>query len=136
WRHHLGLEDMVTLLGSQPHDCIEEQLDWADVFLHPAVSEGFGNAALEAQLMGIPVVCSDAGGLPESVIDGETGFVVPRRNPTAIAQALIRLAGSPSLRRQLGQAGRQRVMENFTLHEQVRAFSIFFQRILSTSSDV
>jgi glycosyltransferase involved in cell wall biosynthesis len=68
---------------------------------------------MEAQAMGLPVVCSDADGLAENVADGLTGFVVSRRAPEALAAALARLAGDPALRRQMGAAGRERVENCF-----------------------
>ena len=129
-RHELGLEGCVHLSGPQPHSEVLAHLAWADIFLHAAVSEGFGNATLEAQAMQLPVVCSDAGGLPESVADGETGFVVPRRNPQALAAKLACLAHDPELRQRLGRAGRWRVQEHFQLQDQIAAFDQFFRRVL------
>ncbi len=104
---------------------------WAHVFLHPAVSEGFGNAVLEAQAMQLPVVCSDAGGLAENVSHGESGFVTPRRDPAALAEMLALLAAEPALRRQMGQAGRLRVETHFQLEQQISAFENFYQTLLS-----
>ena len=71
------------------------ELRAADVLLHPAVSEGFGNAVMEAQAVEVPVVCTDADGLRENVVDGVTGLVVPRRDASALAAALERLAARP-----------------------------------------
>ncbi|MDQ4068661.1 MAG: glycosyltransferase, partial [Actinomycetota bacterium] len=79
----LGLGDVVRLGGAQRGDAVREALLWADVFLHNAVSEGFCVAALEAQATGLPVVCTDADGLPENVAHGETGIVVRRRDAAA-----------------------------------------------------
>ncbi|NDJ35770.1 MAG: glycosyltransferase, partial [Chloroflexi bacterium] len=93
-----------------------------DVLLHLAWSEGFGNAPLEAQAMGVPVVASDAGGLPENIADGVTGFIVPRRDPAAAAEKLALLARSPDLRARMGQAGRARVRAAFTLDRQIAAW--------------
>jgi len=72
-RYQFGLDNYVRFLGSQSHERVIESLQWADVFLHPSLSEGFCNAVLEAQAIGLPVVCSDAGGLPENILDGVTG---------------------------------------------------------------
>lgn len=129
-RHELGLEDCVHFSGSQPPGELLGHLAWADIFLHTAVSEGFGNAVLEAQAMELPVVCSDAGGLPENVSDGQTGYVVPRRNPRALAAKLACLAHNPDLRQRLGRAGRLRVQQHFQLQDQIAAFDQFFRRVL------
>jgi colanic acid/amylovoran biosynthesis glycosyltransferase len=126
-RHQLGLKDVVELLDYRSPEEVKASLIWADVFLHAAVSEGFCNAVMEAQAMQLPVVCTDAGGLPENVIDDETGFVVPRRNPQALAEKLNLLAHAPSLRERMGQAGRERVQTHFRLEDQIAAFERFYQ---------
>lgn len=125
-RHTMGLEGEVTFLGPQPQAAVLEQMRWADVLLHPAVSEGFGNAVLEAQAMALPVVCSDADGLAENVAEGQTGFVVPRRDPAALAGALAELAADPVQRREMGAAGRERVLARFRPEDQIAAFDRFF----------
>jgi colanic acid/amylovoran biosynthesis glycosyltransferase len=129
-RYQLGLEDCVELLGAMPQEQVLEQMKWADVFLHAAVSEGFCNAVLEAQAMKLPVVCSDAGGLPENVADGVTGFVVPRRNPKAMADKLELLAANPELRRRMGNAGRERVESCFRLEDQIDRFEKLYLTVL------
>ena len=101
----------------------------ADVLLHPAVSEGFGNAVLEAQAMALPVVCSDADGLAENVADGLTGFVTPRRDPVALAEALARLAADAALRRRMGTAGRERAQACFRPAAQIAAFDRFYRAL-------
>jgi colanic acid/amylovoran biosynthesis glycosyltransferase len=129
-RHQLGLEDEVEFAGARPRADVLTSMLWADVFLHPAVSEGFCNAALEAQAMRLPVVCTDAGGLPENVLDDETGFVVPRRNARALADKLSLLAQDAQLRQRLGQAGCKRAQTHFRLEGQVSSFERLYQRVL------
>lgn len=80
--------------------------------------EPFGLVAAEAGLFGIPVVATRNGGLPEIIIDGETGFLVDTGSPDQIADRLIQLIDSPSLREQLGKQAQQRVLAHFT-HERV-----------------
>ena len=124
--YQIGLEEMVTFCGAMDHLGVLKKLLWADVFLHPSLSEGFCNAVLEAQAMGVPVVCTDAGGLPENVADGLTGFVVPRRDPAAMADKLTLLAGDSDLRRKMGAAGCQRVEAHFRMDQQLDAFEDFY----------
>jgi colanic acid/amylovoran biosynthesis glycosyltransferase len=102
---------------------------WADVFLHSAISEGFCNSVIEAMSMGLPVVASDAGGLPENVQDGETGLIVPRRDARAIAEALVMMARNPTLRERMSAAGKHRVRRLFRLADQVDAFISFYQDV-------
>jgi colanic acid/amylovoran biosynthesis glycosyltransferase len=129
-RHQMGLDGLVNLAGPLPRDAVKEKMLWADVFLHAAVSEGFGNAVLEAQAMRLPVVCSDAGGLAENVAHGQTGFVAPRRDPEAMAAKLKLLAADYALRQRMGEAGRQRVSTYFQLADQITAFERFYAQVL------
>lgn len=126
-RYVAGLEDRIQLLGGQPQVVVLEALNWADAYLQPSVSEGFCNAVMEAQAMRLPVVCSDADGLPENVADGLTGFVIPRRDAAALADKLALLAGDVDLRLTMGAAGRRRVEERFQLREQIAAFARFYR---------
>ena len=105
----------------------------ADMFLHPAVSEGFGNAVMEAQAAALPVVCTDADGLRENIADGETGFAVARRDPSALAAALARLAADRDLRRRMGEAGRSRVSEHFDPARQVDAFVALYEETITAA---
>jgi colanic acid/amylovoran biosynthesis glycosyltransferase len=130
----LGLRRHVRLLGALPPAAVREELRGADVFLHPAVSEGFGNAVMEAQAAALPVVCTDADGLRENVADGETGFAVPRRDPQALAAALARLAGDRELRRAMGEAGRRRVGEHFDPARQIDAFVALYEDTITAAS--
>ncbi|MEW6217386.1 MAG: glycosyltransferase, partial [Candidatus Bipolaricaulota bacterium] len=98
-----------------------------------SISEGFCNAVLEAQAMMLPVVCSDADGLPENVQDGVTGFIVPRRNPEALAASLLKFARDPELRARMGTAGRHRVEREFSLSANVSQFVTFYERTLAGS---
>ena len=130
-RYQFGLEGVVQLLGRRSADELLAELTWADVLLHSSVSEGFCNAVLEAQSMMLPVVCSDAGGLPENVSDAVTGFVVPRRQPEALAEKMAMLAKDPELRQRMGLAGRQRVQRDFSLPDQLDSFESLYLALLA-----
>lgn len=131
-RYEMGLTDQVEFLGARPHSDVIQQMEWADIFLHASVSEGFCNAVLEAQAMQLPVVASDADGLPENVDDGRTGFIVPRRDPTAMAEKLALLAADNVLRQTMGAAGRERVKNCFTLPQQIAEFDRFFREVVTS----
>jgi colanic acid/amylovoran biosynthesis glycosyltransferase len=130
-RRQLGLEEVVTLAGPGTRDDVKRAMASADVFLHAAVSEGFSNVVIEAQAMQLPVVCTDADGLAENVANGETGFIVPRRCPEALAERLQLLAADPALRRRMGEAGRRRVQAHFRLEDQLTAFENLYRRVLA-----
>jgi colanic acid/amylovoran biosynthesis glycosyltransferase len=127
----LGLEKVVTLLGSRSRSEVKEQLEWADVFFHAAVSEGFCIAVMEAQAMALPVVCTDAGDV--GIANEETGFAVSRRDWRTMAEKLALLATDPELRCRMGDAGRQRALEKFQLSAQIAGFERFYRKVLLKS---
>lgn len=126
WRHQLGLDGAVELLGAVPQSEVRRQLGWADVVLHAATSEGFCNAVIEAQAGQVPVVCTDAGGLPENVAHGVTGLVVPRREAQALAGGLAALAENPEMRQRMGRAGRERAFSLFDLDRHLARWVQFY----------
>ena len=100
--------------GFVSHDELEELYACAAVVVCPSRREGFGVVCLEAMAHGRPVVATNVGGLKDLVVDGETGLVVPPRDPAALRAALERLLGDAELRRRLGAAGRERARERFS----------------------
>jgi glycosyltransferase involved in cell wall biosynthesis len=100
--------------GFVPHDELEGLYARAALVACPSRREGFGVACLEAMAHGRPVVATAVGGLLDLVIDGETGLVVPPRDPRALRAALERLLGDQDLRREYGLAGRARAAEHFS----------------------
>lgn len=112
----LGVADSVIFHGAVEHERVPLMLDRLDVFaaLSRLDSESFGVAILEAAAAGKPVVVSDADGPAEVTIDGSTGFVVRRNDPMAAATAIVQLARSPELMREMGEAGRRHVLTHYT----------------------
>jgi glycosyltransferase involved in cell wall biosynthesis len=106
----LGVERRLFLLGRLPD--VASWLRRADVLVHPARWEGFGLAVLEAMLAGLPVVASSISSLPELVVEGETGFLVPPDDPPALARAVARAIED---RDRLGAAGRERARREFSV---------------------
>jgi glycosyltransferase involved in cell wall biosynthesis len=112
---NLSLENRITLTGQVDHKDVPEYLRSFDVFVVPSLTEreSFGVAAVEASASGLPVIASRMGGLPEVVLDGKTGLLVPPGDVDALAFAISRLLADPALRAQMGQAGRQFVLEHY-----------------------
>ena len=111
--------DRVCFAGAR--DDVPEMLALMDVFVFPSLSEGFGIAVIEAMATRLPVVAARIRPLSEIVVDGVTGLLVPPKDSTGIAAAVIRLLDDSSLRAAMGTAGRQRVEERFTDVHMVRA---------------
>lgn len=112
----LGVADSVTFHGAVPHSKVAEMLNRLDIYLALSRldSESFGVAILEASACGKPVVVSDTEGPTEVTVEGVTGFVVPRNDPAAAADAVIKLAIDADLRRRMGEAGRAHVLAHYT----------------------
>ncbi len=107
----LALGDTVALLGDVTWNQLAEEYVNADCFCLPPVHEGFGVVFLDALAAGLPVVACRAAAVPEVVRDGETGVLVPPRDPPALADALAGLLRSPERARALGEAARSRVSD-------------------------
>ena len=107
----LNIFDKCEFLGKIPHEKVPEVLHTFDIYaaLSELDSESFGVAILEASACALPVVVSDAGGLPEVVDNGVTGVVVPRHNPEAAAEAILDIIKSPNNRVNYGKKGVERV---------------------------
>lgn len=128
----LGLSQVVHLAGYQPNP--ESILRNVRVCALPSlVVEGCPTSILEAMALEIPVVAYRIGGIPELVQDGVTGFLVDSGDEEAFAQALIRLLGDPGLARRMGQAGRQVVIEQFSLERCARQHAELWRRLAAES---
>jgi len=130
--HALNLEDCVKLTGGKRKEDVKRYLEMADIFLLSSISEGFGNAPLEASAMKLPcVVSTEVGGEPESIIDGRTGFVVPARDPGALAEKIKILIKNPKLRAKMGKEGREHVIKNYILEKQTEEQIKMYKKIIN-----
>ena len=127
--YDLDIASQVVLHGKLPPTEVIQQLQQSDIFVLSSLSEGISNAVLEAMSCGLPVVTTDCGGMREAVQDGVEGFVVPVRDPEAMADALHKLALDPHLRRSMGRAGRERVLAEFNSQQQIEAFVELFESV-------
>ena len=109
---------------------VPDVLGSLDVFVMCSVMEGLCTSALDAQAAGVPVVASAVGGLVESVADGETGLLVPPRDPAALADAVARLLRDRPLRERMAAAGRARVRERFSVRAMVEGNRAVYGRML------
>jgi sugar transferase (PEP-CTERM/EpsH1 system associated) len=115
------LAGRVTFPGAS--DRVPELLNAMDVFVLPSICEGMSNTILEATASGLPVVVTRAGGNPELVEDGHSGWLFSPRDVSALAQHLARLADNADLRRSAGIAARRRTIEQFSLAGMMRRYN-------------
>jgi glycosyltransferase involved in cell wall biosynthesis len=123
--HHL--EKHVFLAGFRP-DILSVHKSF-DVFVMSSVSEGLGTSLLDAMACGKPVVATTAGGMPEVVDDGRTGLLVPPRDHTAMADAIVRLLRDAALRERMGAAGMARVRSEFSTERMVQDTLDVYRRV-------
>jgi len=124
-----GIADNVDFLGSQKN--IPQLLAAADFAILTSWEEGFSNFILESMLTELPVIATSVGGNPEAVLDGYTGLLVPPRDPSAVGEAILRLALDPDLRRRLGHAGLDRVRQEFSIEACVDAHDKLYKELLT-----
>lgn len=125
----LGVADRVRFLGFQTD--IQPVLDALDVFAMPSRCEALPYALLEAMATELPAVAAAVGGIPEVIVPGETGVVVPPADAAAFATGLQLLLRDQSLRTRMGAAGRERVVRHFTEQEMVRKTVQLYRDLLA-----
>jgi len=127
----LGLQDRVIFTGFRLD--VPSILSSLALSVLPSLNEGLSNSLLESMASGVPVVTTTVGGNPEVVVDGETGFLVPPKNPAALAEAICRVLRTPGLRNALGQAGRRRVIEHFSNERMIRNVEQLYGELLDAT---
>ncbi len=122
----LRIEHKVTFLGRQPFRIVANELRQSHVCLQHNITtrlgqvEGWGVAVAEAQAVGLPVIGTDHGGLPDQIVHGETGYLVPEGDWRAMGERMIHLARDPELRERMGRAARVRIIAVGDLAKQIR----------------
>jgi glycosyltransferase involved in cell wall biosynthesis len=129
-----GLDDFFAVIPGRPDP--ENVYPAMDVYVCTSDTEGFSNTILEAMACGKPVIATNVGGNSEAVMDGHTGMIIPRRSPDAIASAAGTLLQSPDLRRTMGNLGRKRIEEQFSVKTMVAAHEELYAQLLAQSGEM
>lgn len=126
--YQLKLVDDVTFAGKLSHEIIKSKLKSSDLYLQYSIQEGFCNAVLEAQALGLLCIVSNAEGLPENIINNESGWVVPKNNSKELANKIIEVINLPETKKQLiANNAKERVAKHFTIQQQQQQFIDFYK---------
>lgn len=126
--HQLGVGGYITWMGNVEHEQVPKLMHEHDIFIQYSFEEGFCNAVLEAQAAGMLVVVSDAEGLSENVVHGQTGWVVPKLKPEALASTLIEVANLDKAQQTfIKNNASNRVQRHFRIEQQQQAFLQFYE---------
>jgi len=128
-----GMRELAWLPGAR--DDVPEILRGLDCFALPSLAEGISNTILEAMACGLPVVATRVGGNPELMEEGMTGRLVPQANAEAMAGALFHYFDDPALARRHGRAGRQLILQRFSLDRMVSDYLSLYDELLAGRKD-
>ena len=126
----LDISHGVDFIGWVPPEDVPALINTATLILIPSQHEGFPLVALEAAWMARPIVASQVGGLPEVVVDGETGLLVEPDDPKRLAEAAIFLLAHPTTASQMGQAARRRAQDLFSWERHVNAYDTLYRQLV------
>jgi glycosyltransferase involved in cell wall biosynthesis len=129
----LDVEDTVKFIGFV--DNVDPFIKASTVFLLPSVYEGMPNAVMEAMALGKPVIATDVNGARELIVDGESGIIIPPKDPDAIARILLALLNDKDRRQSLGNAALERVRTHFSVPAMIDALESFLQAKLDESKN-
>jgi glycosyltransferase involved in cell wall biosynthesis len=131
WIERFNIQDRVTFTGKIPLEKLVELYSETEIAVCPSLYEGFGFPAAEAMACEVPVIASTAGALPEVVGEHmKTGYLVPPRDPEAIAAGIEFLIENPGARRRMGKAARARVLEKFTWENAAKELIAVYEEVI------
>jgi glycosyltransferase involved in cell wall biosynthesis len=132
----LGLASKVRFTGSILNEHLKEHYAQADIFVAPSIrdragdTEALGVVILEAAASGTPIVATNVGGIPDIVVDGQTGLLAEPANPESLANAILRLHRNPALASKLAANARELVESRFSWESVVDRFDTLFRQLL------
>ena len=125
--NQLGLSAFVTFKGNIPHNEVIKTMNKYDFYIQYSLQEGFCNAVVEAQAMGLLCIVSDADGLQENVLHNKTGWVVPKRNPLLLSEKIFEVIHlKQEVKIEIRQNAMERAKKEFNLDKQKESFKSFY----------
>jgi colanic acid/amylovoran biosynthesis glycosyltransferase len=136
----LDMSGYVTLLGFQPNQVCAQEMQKTHILLQPSVVASNGDSEggapmvlLEAQASGVPVISTYHADIPEVVLEGEGGLLVPERDPGALVEKLKLLITNPRMRMQMGKAGRLHIEKNYNIYRQVEKIELLYGQLIANN---
>ncbi len=126
----LGIARSVIFTGATRN--VPKLLNACDVSVLASSKEGMSNSLLESMILGKPVVATNVGGNDELIVDGITGFLVPRDDPSALAKASLKLIENRELSRRLGEKAKEKALRQFSVPQMVRSTEDLYERLISS----
>lgn len=133
----LGLSGRIRFLGAQPHAQVMDWMQKAAMLVLPSVrtrtgrTEGLGMVLLEAAATGVPTIGTRHGGIPEAIVDGETGYLVSERDTDGLAERMAALIGGRALQAQMGRRARALAKARFDIEDQIDVLELFYEGVLA-----
>jgi sugar transferase (PEP-CTERM/EpsH1 system associated) len=127
-----GVDDLIWFAGER--NDVADIMQTLDLFVLPSINEGISNTILEAMATELPVIATNVGGNPELVIHNQTGYLVPKQNPTAMAEAFKYYLDNPDLLIGHGKAGRARCESTFSLNRMMTDYMNVYNELLNLGS--
>ncbi len=124
-----GLGEHLQFAGFR--DDLDDYMGCFDLFVHPALAEGLGVVTLKAAASGVPVIGFEAGGVPEAVVQGETGLLVPPEDSDGLREAIASLMDNDARRKDLGARGRQRMLAEFSIGNMAEKHVTLYESVLN-----
>jgi glycosyltransferase involved in cell wall biosynthesis len=124
------LDKQITFTGYIPNYRIYQFIQEHDIMVMPSLREAFGVAALEAGACGRPVIASRVGGVPEVILNGRTGLLVPPEDVDALASAIITMAADAAMRQTMGQAAFEYVRDNYSWNQSLDQMTALYERLI------
>jgi glycosyltransferase involved in cell wall biosynthesis len=134
--HELKIADRIRFTGPVNHEDIPLWISASDILVLPSLSEGRPNVVLEALACEVPVVATDVGGIPELMVDGETGYLVPAKNPVELSRKINKLLEDKSQRETMGKLGRKSIIQSgLTWEAHAKKTLDIYSELLQKSSE-
>lgn len=131
----LKVEHNVFFTGFVNDEDIPRILAVLDIFVLPSLWEGLGISLIEAMCSGKPIIATNVDGIPEVVVDGETGVLIPPKDSKILAEAITELLDSPEKRKRMGEMGRQRALNHFSIEKMVENYEKFYRAFCKNKID-